>query len=146
MIPLINLQFLAAQKVKDANVLFKHGRNAAAIYLMGYALEFSLKRKISQTFGFLQGFPETRGELNAYMAQQQSPIIAFPSLQQIRNHRLNDLLIYSGFQTKITAQLYTEWTTVSQWNPEDRYVRSRITAKRAQNFLGSAKLILAEIL
>jgi len=61
--PLDNLKYLSAQKVKDAQVLFRHGRNNGAIYLMGYALEFSLKRKIIQTFGFAQGFPEKRSEL-----------------------------------------------------------------------------------
>jgi len=35
---------------------------------------------------------------------------------------------------------------VSQWNPEDKHIRSRITAQRAQNFIRYAKLVLVEIL
>lgn len=151
MIPLANLKYLSAQKVKDADILLRNGRNNGAIYLMGYALEFSLKRKISQSFGFTQGFPETGAELNAYARhfnRQHIPTtdIPLPSLHQIRHHRLNDLLAYSGLQPRIIARLYPEWLIVNTWNPEHRYIRTRITAQRAGNFLRAAKCILAEII
>lgn|SRR6185437_2321455 len=150
MIPLDNLRYLSAQKVKDAQVLFRYGRNNGAIYLMGYALEFSLKRKISQTFGFAQGFPETGAELNTYTGRFSRPNtpstgIPLPTLRQIRHHRLNDLLTYSGMQPRITASYYPEWLIVANWNPENRYLRTRVTKKRASDFIRAAKLILAEI-
>jgi hypothetical protein len=52
MILLGTLKYLAAQKQNDAQVLFRHQRNAGAIYRMGYAIELSLKRKLSHTLGF----------------------------------------------------------------------------------------------
>ena len=150
MIPLTTLQYLRSQRVKDADTLFRHGRNNGALYLMGYALEFSLKRKISLTFGFARGFPETSIELSTYTSQ----VNRFHALQtgvqlnkigQLRHHRLNDLLTYSGERPRIMALYHPEWLAVSQWNPENRYIRQRVTQARAAEFMRSAKLILKEI-
>ena len=150
MIPLPTLKYLSSQKVKDADILFRHERNNGAIYLMGYALEFSLKRKISLAFGFTGGFPENGVELNTYAPQ----VNHFHALQtgvqlirisQLRHHRLTDLLTYSAEGPRITALFYPEWQVVNQWNPEDRYIRRRVTRARAAEFMRSAKVILKEI-
>ena len=150
MISLSTLRYLTTQKIKDASILFRNGRHNGAVYLMGYALEFTLKRKISLTFGFSQGFPENGTELNTYSAQinlfhRLNTGVQLSRIAQLRNHRLNDLLIYSGESARVTALYYSEWQTVSVWNPEDRYVRQRITRIRATEFMRSAKLILREI-
>jgi hypothetical protein len=141
------LYYLSRQKIKDADVLLRHGRNNASIYLMGYALEFCLKRKISQAFGFAQGFPENRADFSIYSGQisRFNALSTGIRLSSIRHHRLDDLLTYSGLRPRITAQFYTEWLTVMTWNPEDRYIRTRITRKRAQAFIRAAKIILREI-
>jgi hypothetical protein len=150
MISLVTLQYLSGQKVKDADILFRYGRNNGAIYMMGYALEFSLKRKISLTFGFAAGFPESGAELNAYSSQNNlfHTLSTGPQLIRIghlRHHRLNDLLTYSGVRPRITALYYPEWLVMNRWNPENRYVRQRVTKVRAAEFIKSAKLILREI-
>jgi hypothetical protein len=44
-------------------------RNAGAIYIIGYALELGLKRKVSQTLGFINGFPESIADFNSYADQ-----------------------------------------------------------------------------
>ena len=141
------LYYLSRQKIKDADVLFRHGRNNASIYLIGYALEFCLKRKISQAFGFAHGFPENRADFGIYSSQiiRLNSLNTGIQLSSIRHHRLDDLLTYSGLRPRITAQFHTEWLTVMTWNPEHRYIRTRITRKRAQGFIRAAKIILREI-
>ena len=150
MILLSTLQYLTSQKIKDAGILFQKRRNNGSIYLMGYALEFTLKRKISVTFGFTNGFPETGAELNSYSSQinlfhSLNTGIQLNRIVQLRHHRLNELLTYSGERARILALFYPEWQTVSAWNPEDRYVRQRITRRRTVEFMHSARLILREI-
>jgi len=150
MVSLPALQYLSSQKVKDASILLRNGRNNGAIYLMGYALEFSLKRKISLTFGFHHGFPETPAELNTYTAQVNlwnavQTSIRLTRVTQIRNHRLDDLLTFSGVGPRIAAQYFGDWQHVNAWNPEDRYIRRRVSPVRAAEFMRSARVILREI-
>lgn len=149
MVTLSTLQYLAAQKLKDAAVLFQKSRNAGAIYLMGYALEFALKRRISLTLNFSNGFPESNAELNIYAKQ----IAAFNSInagtqlthiKQIRNHNLQQLLTFSGSEARIMP--YSDhWEIVKSWNPEKRYLRLRFTKDKAEQFLHSARIILNQI-
>lgn len=147
MVSLANLKFLASQKAKDAETLLRNNRNAGAIYMMGYALEFSLKRKISQTIGFNHGFPENNAEFRLYSVQLSAFIgsstgIPLTHISQIHNHKLADLLAFSGAQYRIVSNFINEWQTVSNWNPEHRYVRQRVTGKRAESFLFAAKTLL----
>jgi hypothetical protein len=126
-------------------MLYKHNRNSGAIYLMGYALELSLKRKLSQAFGFTRGFPETGAEFNSYGPQitaLHALGIGIRRVNDIRIHNLNTLLNYSGFQLRITTTLYSEWLIVSTWTPESRYLRRRVTKQQAFDFLHAARLIL----
>jgi hypothetical protein len=69
MLALSTLKYLASQKFKDAITLFENKRHCGAIYLMGYALELSLKRSIGLTFDFANGFPESAAELNLYLKE-----------------------------------------------------------------------------
>ena len=150
MIDIRALKYLASQKQKDAEVLFRLKRNNGAIYLMGYALEFSFKRKVCQTLGFNNGFPESRAELSQYsieLAQFNSisPSISLTQLKQIKNHDLNQLLIYSGAQTRIFNLYLNEWLTISCWNPENRYRIQRFSNAKVADFIQASRLILKEI-
>jgi hypothetical protein len=138
MIDLRALKYLSSQKRKDAETLFRLRRNNGAIYLMGYALEFSFKRKVCQTLGFNNGFPESRNELNLYS-------ISLTQLRQIKNHDLDQLLIYSGAQTRIINTYWQEWLAVRCWNPENRYRIQRFTNSKAVSFIKASRLILKEI-
>jgi hypothetical protein len=150
MVNLQALKFLAGQKRKDAEVLFRLRRNNGAIYLMGYALEFSFKRKVCQTLGFNIGFPESRAELSIYSAQIArfnsigSPI-TLTQLNQIKNHDLNQLLIFSGAQARIVNSYFNEWVLVSHWNPENRYRIQRFTNAKTASFMKASMIILKEI-
>jgi hypothetical protein len=150
MIDLRVLKYLASQKRKDAEVLFRLKRNNGAIYLMGYALEFSFKRKVCQTLGFNNGFPESSSELNLYTLQiaqfnSISSTISLTQLRQIKNHDLNQLLIYSGAQTRIINSYLNEWLLVRNWSPENRYRIQRFTNEKTTSFMKASRLILKEI-
>jgi hypothetical protein len=150
MINITALKYLASQKRKDAEILFRLKRNNGAIYLMGYALELSFKRKVCQTLGFNSGFPESGTELHLYSSQLArfnaiSPSISLTQLRQIKNHNLDQLLIYSGAQTRILNSYLNEWLLVKCWNPENRYRIQRFSNVKAVNFMQASRIILKEI-
>jgi hypothetical protein len=145
-----DLAYLSSQKIRDSKVLLANNRNGAAVYLIGYALEFALKRKIINTLAFQYGFPETRADFNLYTAQITafnaiSTGVGITQLRQIRNHNLNDLLTFSGAETRIKNSYLLEWLIVETWNPEDRYVIRRFTLEKAKLFVKAAVTILQEI-
>lgn len=119
--------------------------------MMGYALELCLKRKLSMTLGFNSGFPETNPELKDYYTSQLAVFnsintgITLNQITQIMNHKLVDLLKFSGAEARIVAFYYHEWVSVCSWNPEKRYVRQNWSCKKATGFMNSARMILKEI-
>ena len=102
-----NLRKIARAKLRDAEILYKNRRYDSAIYLCGYAVEAILKARICRTLKWA-GFPETRGEFQSY--------------QRFRTHNLEVLLSLSGIREKILNEYSTEWTDVSKWSPEMRYL------------------------
>jgi len=147
MIPVPTLKYLIANKVKDARVLLQNKRCPAAIYIAGYAIELALKNKICSTLRFSQGFPETRQELYNYLAliNENNPQPMALNLGDIRNHDLNRLLFYSGIELRIKENYFAEWATVSSWNPECRYKKTRVFCKRATVYLKAVVKIIKEI-
>lgn len=151
MVELSALKYLASKNQKDAAILFSQKRNSGAIYLIGYAIEMSLKRKICITLGFTSGFPESKAELNIYA--NQLAIFNFISrgdpltqIRQIRNHDLNQLLFYSGAKQSVISNCLREWQIIENWNPEKRYRIQRFTNDKAACFMRAAKLVLKEII
>ncbi len=151
MIALATLKYLATQKSKDAEVLLASKRTNGAVYMMGYAIEFSLKRKLSITLGFNNGFPESNPEMQHYYTTQLAIInsistgITLNKISQIRNHELIELLKYSGVEARIVASYFQEWSLICNWNPEKRYVRQNWTLRKATDFMNAARVILNEI-
>ena len=144
------LSYLAGQKRKDAETLFRQHRNTGAFYLMGYALELNLKRKVCQSLGFNRGFPETKAELQAYSIQISlfnsiNAGITLTQIKQVKNHDLSQLLIFSGAETRIINLFLQEWLTIKAWNPENRYRIQRFSDTKAERFMKAAKLILKQI-
>ena len=125
MIALDTLKYLSGQKLRDARVLFHNNRNAGAVYLMGYVLELSFKRKVCQTIGFSHGFPESTADFHTYTNQIQrftiNTGIGLTQLKQIKNHDLNMLLTFSGIESIILSSYNDDWRRVKDWNPENRY-------------------------
>lgn len=151
MIALRTLKYLSTQKLKDAEVLMANLRLNGAVYFMGYAIELSLKRKLSNTLGFNVGFPETNGEMRHYYNTQLAAFnaistgITLSQINQIRNHKLVELLKFSGAEARIVASYFNDWMAVCNWDPEKRYVRQNWTLKKATDFMNSARIILKEI-
>lgn len=150
MISLNTLRYLSGQKRKDAETLLRNGRHAGAVYLMGYVLEFALKRKLSMTLGFTQGFPQNPAEFQAYNQQISrfqalNTGIPLSNIRHLRVHQLETLLALSGAEYRITTHYPAEWQVVKQWNPEQRYVRQRVSHHRSKEFLRAARRILREI-
>lgn len=150
MIATITLSKLRGQKLKDCRVLHTAHRNSAAIYFAGYALEFAFKRKIANTLGLSNGFPETAADFASYGAQiasfnAVSTGLTLTNVRQIRNHDLNALIQFSGAEARIKSTLLTEWLIVQNWNPEDRYKFKRYKDQSVSEFLRAVKKIVEEI-
>jgi hypothetical protein len=148
MIPLSTLDHLISQRLKDAHALLKAGRNGAAVYLMGYALELALKRKICRLWNFTGGFPETSAELRAYLAMMHpSPIlgITLTNIRDIRNHDLSTLLRYSGAEYHIKNNFLVEWNSAVVWYVEMRYAKTRFSADKTTTLLRHTRTIINEI-
>lgn len=150
MLALSTLKYLASQKFKDAMTLFKHKRNSGAIYLMGYALELSLKAKIALTFKFHKGFPESPAELSLYSKElaifnELNTGAKLAHIKQIKNHNLPLLLHFSGAYPRIATFYAWEWSKVNTWTPEDRYRQRRWTMYKTAEFVDATSTILDQI-
>jgi hypothetical protein len=146
-IPDQTLKYLVSNKLRDARVLMKNDRFAAAIYIAGYAIEIVLKLKICQNLQFGQGFPETKQEMNNYLVHinrnNLKPVVIH--ISDVRNHDLNKLLYYSGVETIVNKNLRSEWAIVNQWNPEIRYKKIRILKKSAEDYIKSVSKIIRKV-
>lgn len=154
MVSLNTLQFISGQKKADAKALLSKERYVASVYLMGYAVEIALKRKICKTLQFNSGFPENPRELQACIASvatanpthpSAGTAVTFTNVKEIKNHDLAKLLRYSGQEYHVKTGFLTDWTNIVGWNPETRYVRQQITKARAQAFVKSALIVIREI-
>lgn len=106
MIATKDLRTIARARLRDARVLLRAKRFDGAFYLCGYAVEVALKARICQTLKW-PGFPETANE--------------FKNLHSLKTHSLEMLLRLSGVERRVKEKHTTEWSVVSDWNPEKRY-------------------------
>lgn len=128
MILRLDLNKIAAARLKDAEILYKGKRYDGAVYLCGYAIEIALKNRICRTLKWI-GFPSTNRE--------------FEGLQSFKTHRLELLLSLSGQETKIRSKYLAEWSVVAKWEPEIRYsLIGTVTQTDALNIIESAKVII----
>lgn len=97
---------IAESRIKDAEVLYEKKRYDGAEYLFGYAVEVALKARICDEEGIC-GFPETKSEFQGY--------------KKYKIHDLDDLLEYSGMESKIKSNYFAEWSEVVTWEPGARY-------------------------
>ena len=126
-----NLKAIARARLADTDALLKAGRFDGSSYLCGYVVEMALKARICKTLKW-PGFPDKRSE--------------FEGLQSFKTHDLDVLLRLSGREQYTKANLFPEWTIVSQWNPEARYQAvGTVAAATAQNMISAAQTILAKL-
>lgn len=131
MLSAANLKAIARARLADAEALLKTGRFDGSTYLCGYVVELALKIRICKTLKW-PGFPENRGE--------------FEGLQTFKTHDLDILLRLSGREQYIKVTMFSEWTVVSQWNPEVRYQAvGTVPSSTAQDMISAAQKILAKL-
>lgn len=101
----------ARQYLQDAQILINERRYEGAAYLLGYVIELSLKKAICKSLDW----------------QEYPPGNKWDTYKTFKSHNLDILLSLSGKEKKIRKNLFTEWTSVSQWNPETlRYTHQKI--------------------
>lgn len=122
------LRNLAKARLRDAEALVDANRLAGANYICGYAIELWLKFRICKTLHWLE-FPRSSSE--------------FQGLNSFKIHDLDRLLRLSGIEDKVKSRFFTEWSIVSEWNPESRYnSNSTITRTDAESMIESARTLL----
>jgi HEPN domain-containing protein len=101
---------VALERFRDADLLAKHGRSYAAVYLAGYAVECLLKLAVGKKTG--------------------SHLL--PAIHE--HHELDVLLSKSGLQPSLQKQqgLQAIFSEISQeWGPHLRYRTSLLCAKES---------------
>lgn len=106
-----SLQQLAAERLEDAKALQRAGRDTAAVYLAGYAVECMLKAAICARLAKEEAFPDRNSK-------------------QFYVHDLDELLALAGLREIISAdeRVAKNWMVIQTWNPEQRYAESSIAS------------------
>lgn len=123
-----DLQRLAAQKIDDAEFLFRGNRYGSAYYLCGYAIELALKRRICLTLGWDEGYPNKKKK--------------FENLTCFKTHDLALLLRLSGIKQRISEEHILAWSVVVDWEPEVRYSVQEMNEATASEMLNATKKLL----
>lgn len=84
---------LAAQRLKEAQILYKNEMYDGAFYLAGYSVELMLKAKICERLGIPNLFDETNKDVNSIkgIGDIRKPL---------KTHNLFTLLVFSGLKVK----------------------------------------------
>jgi hypothetical protein len=127
-IDITDLMTIARERLTDAESLYHANRFDGAVYLCGYAIELALKHKICQTLNWA-GFPSTSREFENY--------------KSLKTHNLAVLLSFTGIEALVKSTYLTEWSAVSNWNPEERYnISGQVSQSDALLMLNSANTLL----
>lgn len=122
MILIKTLEDIAIKKLTDSKILFKANKFDTSIYLVGYSIELALKSKICKILKLDNGFPETKVEFQEYILSKNDVLRnEIKHFKKIKNHKLEELLFYSGKEFIVKEQLFNEWNNVLFWKPELRY-------------------------
>ncbi|MBX6425400.1 MAG: HEPN domain-containing protein [Variibacter sp.] len=106
-LPRSTLQKLALAKVKDARLLFDHGRYANSYYLYGYGIELALKACIARHI-VAETIPD-RAILNNVLTHDIAKLSALAGLSELLRERRAD------------REFDLRWAVVAEWLVESRY-------------------------
>ena len=134
---------LSEAKLIDSEILMNESKHDSSLYLVGYSIEMALKSKICKIFNFEKGFPEIKNEFTNY---KNNLGCAIEKLNDIKNHDLNKLLIYSGQENTVKKELLDEWKIILEWNPEWEYILNIGDKRKNQKIFNSAKKLITLIL
>ena len=131
MLATADLRAIATTRLDDARALMVAGRYDWAFYTCGYAMECALKARVADALNWA-GFPATAKE--------------FDRFKSFKTHNLDTLLLLTGVEQRITTNHSTDWTVVTQWNPEQRYLSvGTVTPQAAQGMLDSTARLMAAL-
>lgn len=103
------LKELAKTRLKEVELLNRHGFYEGAYYLSGYIVEYSLKAKICKLLN-LDQYPESG-----------------PISKTYKTHKLGDLVILAGIEKELdeeksnNLEFFTNWSLVTKWSEQFRY-------------------------
>jgi hypothetical protein len=118
----LELQQLSDSKLRDAQLLFEHGRWGKSYYLAGYAIELALKSGASRQLS-AETIPD-REFVNALYTHSSDGLVGLAGLRADLRSKQDDDSIFSA-----------NWGIVSEWTPEVRY---DVTDKSSAHFLLNA--------
>ncbi len=142
------IKTLIRKRLGDSRILLINKRYPATIYMAGYALELALKYSICRIMKFSKGFPETKAEFEIYFDDTAKTLLrsTIKQLRDIRHHKLQYLLFYSGEKINIQNNFLRDWDNVKEWNPAMRYNNDIVKRQKADDFLKSIRNITNELL
>jgi len=120
------IEWLAEERLREAQCLLESGFYDGAYYLGGYAVELFLKARICKVFNRPDFFMFEAIRPEAY--------------KPFRSHDFKQLLFFSGLSTELNNMLETNrqfdknWTELLKWTEGVRY-QSGKTKEQAQQFL-----------
>jgi HEPN domain-containing protein len=130
MLSFTDLRTMARARIDDAEALVAAGRYDGANYIVGYAVEYSLKARIATHVLGNPGWPETSDE--------------FATLKNLQSHNLEKFLKLSGREARVSQRYKPEWPILlNHWAPEKRYQRiGRVSEQDARNMIQSVRRLL----
>jgi hypothetical protein len=105
-------------------------RYDGAAYICGYAVETALKARICRTLGWTE-FPPGKAE----------------DYRSFTVHKLDVLLMLSGYGARVRTRHPREWAVATQWDPTERYQPiGTITEGEARARVEAARILLGTLL
>jgi len=128
---ILELEQIAAARLRDGKVLHCAQRYDGAFYISGYAIELTLKARICKTLQW-DGFPDTNKE--------------FERFSSFRVHDLAVLLKLTGRESIIMTRHVSAWSVVASWKPQARYVRiGAVGEHQATSMLEAVEILVREL-
>lgn len=131
-----DIKDLAWLKFSDAEVLYLLERYDSAFYLGGYTVELLLKAVICKRMD-IESFYDFDDGVEKVLSKE--------AYRPFKVHNYKQLLVLAGLYPSYLAELENrtfseQWTTVSQWSEENRYVVGK-TENIVSEFLESIKIV-----
>ncbi len=118
------LQQLSAIRLREAEALFEAALYDGSFYLCGYVVELALKACVCRHLGITE-YPESEPHLKGFF----------------RTHDFRSLELVAGLRSSISEKRQASfafdanWTLVTSWKPEDRYLLNSKTQSQAHDML-----------
>lgn len=116
---------------QDAEVLRVRGRWRGAMYLMGYAVECSLKAKLMERYN-----------LWTLRALQDHPATGLVKSIDVFTHSLHDLMEWTHAEHRMTPNQRQSWGRLSKWSVDWRYSHEPGDEQICDDFFDAASDIL----